>query len=313
MNLNKPKFWDKRISITSILIFPITLIVLIIIFFKKKFSKLKFYKIPIICVGNIYIGGTGKTPISIFLAKELLSLGRNPVILKKYYKNQNDENELIKNNFKNFILCEDRDIGIRKAEKNLHDSVILDDGFQDYKIKKNLSIICFNKKQLIGNGLVLPSGPLRETLVSLKNANIVLINGDKDRKFEEKILGINKNLDIFYSKYIPSNIEDFKNKKLLALAGIGNPENFFDLIEEYGLKIYEKMIFPDHYVFSKNEILNIIKKAKDNKLEIIMTEKDFFKIRNFEIDNLKYLKVSLVINEKEKLINIVNNLYEKNY
>ena len=151
------------------------------------------------------------------------------------------------------------------------------------------------------------------TLVSLKNANIVLINGDKDRKFEEKILGINKNLDIFYSKYIPSNIEDFKNKKLLALAGIGNPENFFDLIEEYGLKIYEKMIFPDHYVFSKNEILNIIKKAKDNKLEIIMTEKDFFKIRNFEIDNLKYLKVSLVINKKEKLINIINNLYEKNY
>ena len=85
------------------------------------------------------------------------------------------------------------------------------------------------------------------------------------------------------------------------------------LIEEYGLKIYEKMIFPDHYVFSKNEILNIIKKAKDNKLEIIMTEKDFFKIRNFEIDNLKYLKVSLVINKKEKLINIINNLYEKNY
>ena len=100
----------------------------------------------------------------------------------------------------------------------------------DFKIiiLKNLSIVCFNENQLIGNGLVLPAGPLRESLNALKNAEIVLINGNKNKNFEEKILNINKNLDIFYSSYIPVNLNNFKNHKLIAIAGIGNPDNFLD-------------------------------------------------------------------------------------
>ena len=108
MNLNKPKFWDKKISLLSILLYPLTFLVLIFIFFKKKFfSKTKF-KIPIVCIGNLYIGGTGKTPTSILLSKELSKLGVNPVILRKYYKNQNDEYALIKNNFVDLILNKNR-------------------------------------------------------------------------------------------------------------------------------------------------------------------------------------------------------------
>ena len=108
-----------------------------------------------------------------------------------------------------------------------YDSVILDDGFQDYSIKKDLNILCFNKNQLIGNGLLLPSGPLREGLNSLERADIIIINGEKDSEFE-KILKINKNLEIYYSIYNPVNLNEFKNKELLAIAGIGNPENFSD-------------------------------------------------------------------------------------
>ena len=85
---------------------------------------------------------------------------------------------------------------------------------------------------MIGNGLILPSGPLRESLSSLKNAEIIIINGEKVKNFEEKILNINNELEIFYSYYEPLNIEKFRNKKLLALAGIGNPKNFFHLIEK---------------------------------------------------------------------------------
>ena len=116
-----------------------------------------------------------------------------------------------------------------------YDTVILDDGFQDYKIKNKMAIICFNQHQLIGNGLVLPSGPLRESLKSLDNANIILINGEEDGNFEKKILN-NKNLKIFYSFYKPLNIEQFK-KKLVALASIGNPNNFFKLLNDHNLKV----------------------------------------------------------------------------
>ncbi|MDC1212289.1 tetraacyldisaccharide 4'-kinase [Pelagibacteraceae bacterium] len=311
MILNKPKFWDKKTSFFSVLLLPISLITLIVIWLKKKFTITKDYNLPIICVGNIYIGGTGKTPASILLAKELTKLGRKPVILRKYYINHVDEHNLIKKSFKNLILNKCRVEGIKEAEKSDYDSIILDDGLQDYKIRKDLNIVCFNQKQLIGNGLVLPSGPLRENLNTLKNATIVLINGRTDKDFEKKILNINLNLEIFYSHYKPLNLDQFKNKKLLAIAGIANPNNFFQLLEKNNLNIEEKLIFPDHYRFTKSEIKNIVEKAINKNYQIIMTEKDYFKIKDFKIDKIGYLKVSLEINEKDKFIKRINKIYDK--
>lgn len=304
MKLNKPRFWDyKKISFYSILLFPITFIFLIIVFFRKFFSKPKKFNIPIICVGNIYLGGTGKTPTSIFLAVELANLGFKPVIIRKYYEKHKDEHNLIKNYFTNFILCANRENGIREAEKKGFNVAILDDGLQDYKIKKNLSIACFNQKQLIGNGQVLPSGPLRENFSALKNTDLILINGDKVPNFEKRLLKINKNLKIYYSHYEPINIEQFKNHDFMAIAGIANPENFFNLLEKKNLNIKEKLTFPDHYRFTKNQIQNIINDSKNKNLKIIMTEKDFFKINDFNLNKICYLKVCLKIANKQNLIN----------
>jgi len=305
MMLFKPKFWDKKIGLFSTLLFPFSLITIFIVFLKKKLINKYTFKTPVICIGNIYIGGTGKTPASILFANEIAKLHRKPVIIRKYYKSHYDEHELIKNNFKDFILSKNRFEAIKKVDKSEFDVVILDDGLQDYKIKKNLSIVCFNENQLIGNGLVLPSGPLRENLSALKDVEVVLINGKKNKSFEEKIYNINRNLKIFYSYYKPLNLEDFKSKKLFALAGIGNPNNFFRIIEENNLKIEKKFIFPDHYKFSKSEIQNIIQEAESKNAEIIMTEKDYFKIRDFNLKKLNFLKVSLKIQNKEELIGII--------
>ena len=309
MKINKPKFWDKKNSIASFILLPFSFAVLIFIFLKRKITQTNKFKIPIVCIGNIYIGGTGKTPASIFLANEILKSGKSPVILRKFYSNQDDECNLIKANFKNLILDKNRTSGIKKAMKNKYDIVILDDGFQDYKLKKDLNIICFNSNQLIGNGLVIPSGPLRERLNALKYAQIVLINGNKNNHFEKKILKINENLNIFYSRYKPTNIEEFKNKKLLAIAGIGNPENFFKLIEDNNLEISKKLIFPDHYSFSLHEIQKIMDKAKKENLNVIMTEKDYYKLNHFQITGIKYLKISLEIENKEKFLSKVKEIY----
>ena len=127
-------------------------------FLKKKLTKINHFKIPVICIGNIYVGGTGKTPSSILLAKELVNLGKKPVILRKHYNNHDDEYNLIKNNFKNLIVSKNRVVAMKEAEKSNFDTAILDDGFQDFSIKKDLNIICFNSNQLIGNGFVIPSG-----------------------------------------------------------------------------------------------------------------------------------------------------------
>tara|TARA_B100000941_G_scaffold114884_1_gene80712 strand:- start:16 stop:870 length:855 start_codon:yes stop_codon:yes gene_type:complete len=282
----------------------------VIIFLRKKLIKEFNFNLPIICVGNIYLGGTGKTPLSIFIAKELLRLGKKPLIVRKFYKSHVDEHILIKKEFKNFFLCKNRVSGIHEAEKKRFNTVILDDGFQDYKIKKNLNIICFNQKQLIGNGLLIPAGPLRENLSSLKKAQIVLINGKKNNKFEQKILKINKNLSIFYSIYKPKNINRFKNKKLYAIAGIGNPNNFFQTLKDFNLRVKKKFVFPDHYQFSKNELLNIIEEAKVNNCKVITTEKDYCRIKKFNYRNFEYLKVSLEIKNKKKFINKILRVYD---
>ena len=307
MMLSKPKFWDEKISFISILLLPLTLIFIFLSYIRKKFTTPKDFNIPIICVGNIYIGGTGKTPTSIFLANELLKLGKKPAILKKLYKSHDDEYMLIKKYFENLIISKSRIEGLNKAENSNFNVAILDDGLQDHSIKKDINIVCFNQNQLIGNGLVLPSGPLRENLSVLKDIDIAIINGKKNKDFENKIKHIGKKLEIFYSSFKPVNLDQFKNKKLLAIAGIGNPDNFFKLLEKNGLNVEEKLVFPDHYVFSKKKIINIISSAVKKSYHIIMTEKDYYKIHHYNLDKINYLKVSLVIDEKEKLLNKINN------
>ncbi len=313
MKLYKPKFWEKKNNFISIILLPLVFLVKIIVYFKRKFTSEINFKIPIICVGNIYIGGTGKTPLSIFIAKEIKKAGKNPAIIRKFYRGHSDEHLLIKKYFSNLILDKSRINGIKLSLKKGHDFAILDDGFQDYKIKKTISILCFNQRQLIGNGLLFPAGPLRESLNSLKRADIVIINGKKDGNFEKLVLKKNKNIDIFYSNYRPTNINHFKNEKLMAVAGIGNPDNFFELLHDNDLHVYEKLIFPDHHKFSKPDISKIIDISAKKKLKIIMTEKDFYKIKDLNLPNFDYLKVELEIENKEKLIKKILNINDKNF
>ena len=309
MKITKPNFWQKPRSFMSIILFPITFIVLIIIFIKKKIHKEIKFNIPVLCIGNIYIGGTGKTPLSIFLAKELKNLKIKPVIIKKFYKNHEDEHLLIKK--KNIPLISNvrRDKAILLAE-NEFNLAILDDGFQDYKIVKNMSIICFHHKQLIGNGYVFPSGPLRESINSINRAQIAIINGDKNIKFESKLLKINSNIKIFYSKYKLINKEKFENKDILAFAGIGNPNNFFDLLSSEGLKIKHTISYPDHYNFQKEEILKIMKYAQKNKYTILTTEKDYLRIEKYKLPEINFCGIDLNISKKEELLKLIESIYD---
>ena len=201
MKINKPKFWQNKNSVLSLIFLPVSFLILILIFFKKKVTKQRKFKIPIICVGNIYVGGTGKTPLSIFIAKELQNHNKKPVIIKKFYSNQNDERLLIEKNEIPLISEKSRAKGIIIAERK-NDLAILDDGFQDYSIYKNLDILCFHGNQLIGNGFVFPSGPLRESLNSIKRAQIIVINGEKMKNLKKKFFKFQKYSNFLFFIFI---------------------------------------------------------------------------------------------------------------
>ena len=305
MKFFKPKFWDKnRISFFSFLLFPIALLVKLFIFFKHLLVKPHKCSIPIICIGNIYLGGTGKTPLSIKISSILNSLNKNPVFIRKKYNSYRDESAMQK---KVGQICEaDKRIdAINEAIKNKADVAILDDGFQDYSIYKNLSIICFNEKQWIGNGLLIPAGPLRESLSALNRANCVVINGEKNSSIEGKILKKNKLIKIFYMKYKPQNIIELENKKFLCFAGIGNPDNFFNLLKQNNINVLQYISFPDHYNYSSVELENLLKKAKENNATLLTTEKDYLRIKENFKENIKYLKIEAEIENQKQFIEMI--------
>ena len=308
MNFYKPKFWDKnQISFFSVLLFPVSLLIKVLSFFKRFLTKTNQSSIPIICVGNIYLGGTGKTPLCIEIFSILKNLNMNPVFVRKKYVSFQDEADLQKQVgpvYQNSKRIE----AVKEALQNKANVAILDDGFQDFSINKNLSIVCFNKKQWVGKGLTIPSGPLRERLSALKRANCVVINGEKNINIENKIFSKNKEIKIFYSKYRAQNINECKNKKVIAFAGIGNPENFFNLLKDNKIDIVEEIKFPDHHKYSEETLENLINKAKENNTILLTTEKDYFRIDENYKQNINFLKIEVEIENRNQFIDEIKKV-----
>ena len=300
MNLKKPDFWNKK-NLLSYIFLPLTIITHTINFF-KKFSNKKKFSIKTICVGNIFIGGTGKTSLSI-LINEILKKKYKTVFIKKNYISQKDEINLLKKNG-NVVTKKNRINSLIHAEKKKYDFAILDDGLQQKNIKYNLKIACFNSTEFIGNGFVLPSGPLRESVKEIKNYDIVFLNGSvkSSQKIFKQLKKLNKNVEIFEGKYVPQNINSFNKKKnYLMFCGIGNPKEFENTLLKHKFKLKKKFIFADHHKFTNEEIISLKKTAQKNKLEIITTEKDYLRLNLKQKKNIKFLKINLKVNKLNKL------------
>ena len=306
MKFKKPKFWDyKKKSFESILLLPISIIYKFIFWIFKILTSIKSQKsiIPVICVGNIYLGGTGKTPLVIEIYKILKSFGKNPAFIKKNYNYLTDEIKMLERTGKVYTNHKRYD-GILLSASSKHDVAILDDGFQDFSIKPNFSIICFNSKQMIGNGQLIPSGPLRENLNAIQRADCVVINGDKNSYLEEKILLIKKNIHIFYTNYKIKNIEKFKDKKITAFAGIGNPINFFELLKTNKLDVVKTYAFPDHHHYSDNDFKII---TKETSSLLVTTEKDFNRMNKEQREKCDVVEVTLEIKNEQKFKELIKS------
>ena len=306
MKFNRPLFWNE-INLISILLFPLSLIVFLINIV-KKFSLKKNFKIKSICVGNLYIGGTGKTPLSIKI-NNILKKKYKTVFIKKKYSDQRDEQNILKS-YGNLICTKHRATAFKIAENQKYDVAILDDGLQEKKIHYDISVVCFNSSDGIGNGMLIPAGPLREAISEIKNYDIIFLNGEKSNKKLTKYLKkINNNIKIFEAKYVPTNLASFNLKKnYLFFCGLGNPSEFERTLKKYKFKIKEKFLFPDHYNFTQSDIFNLKKLAKKKKLNIITTEKDYLRLNKKNRKNIEFLKIDLNI---KNLKNFSKILFER--
>ena len=305
MIVMKPKFWQKK-NFISLLLFPLTIITFAINIV-KKFNFKNHFKIKTICIGNLSVGGTGKTSLAIELNK-LLSTKFKTVFIKKKYSNQKDEYNLLKIRGK-IISSKNRINALKDAEKKF-ELAILDDGLQQKNINYDLKIVCINSYEGFGNNFLLPAGPLRENLNELKNYNIAFLNGyKKNEKLKNKIKKINNNLKLFDAIYEPVNLKKFNLKnKFLFFCGIGNPHEFENTLKKFKFKIKEKFIFPDHYSISDEIINNMKSIANKNKLNIITTEKDYLRLTKKQQKGINFLKIKLKI----KKINELKNFFKSN-
>ena len=310
MSFKKPIFWDlKKPNIFSYLLLPFTIPVIINNFFLGIQKKYKFSKIKTVCIGNIYLGGTGKTPLTIKLFDIIKRMGFDVITAKKFYSNQIDEQKLLKAKTKN-IVSKRRIDAINQAVNNSNQVIIFDDGLQEKKIDYDLKIVCFKKKNWIGNGQQIPSGPLREKIENLKNYDIVFLNGkdDNTENIREIIHRLNPKIEIFESDYIIQNLEELDiNSNYLIFSGIGDPVSFKEILLENNISVVKEIIFPDHYKYKKKDIENILQESKKLNAKILTTEKDFIKLSVDDVKKINFLKIELKIVKEEKFINFIND------
>ncbi len=314
MKFKKPKFWDyEKPNLIAYLLWPISFIIKFINYLRANFkNKKQFSSIKTICIGNIYLGGTGKTSLCLKINELLNRANIKSCFIKKYYTNQLDEQRILENNgklFKSKKRINSTDQAIGEGYK----IALFDDGLQDLSLNYDLEFVCFNNTNWIGNGLTIPSGPLRENLQKLKKYNNVFLigNGENTESIKTKISNIDPNINIYEAKYVPLNINEFKKEeKYLAFSGIGNHKTFISMLKINGLNIIDELEFPDHYNYSKNDIKKINSISKELHCNIITTEKDYIRLDASQTNEIKYVKTELEIINEEKFLKVISKLYE---
>ena len=212
------------------------------------------------------------------------------------------------NNGKLFLSLS-RSEAIQSAIDENYEVAILDDGIQDKSIIYDLSFICFNNINWIGNGMTIPAGPLREDINNLKNYDHIFLNGNLENLDEIKtqILKINSKINIHLGKYEITNLNEFpKEEDYLVFSGIGNHSTFISMLKEHGFKIKKDFEFSDHYQYSEKDLNKIISEAELLNCKIITTEKDFLRINKNDDKKIKFIKSELNIIDEEKLIKFIS-------
>ena len=315
------KIWYSKNTLykfLSILLLPLSFLYLVIFYIKRTLTLENEFDTPIICFGNINVGGTGKSSTLLSLLTELIKVKPKLVILLRGYKGKikythkvdpsydtaltvGDEALIYANSFKTFISS-NRPAAIKDIiDSENPDLIVLDDGFQDKRVKKNKNIILINGNRGLGNSLLLPSGPLREIpSLAFKKTDIIILVGEDHTNFKFKYKNQINQIDLFKGKIV--TINNGKDKNFLAFSGIGNNDSFFDTLEKNNYNILKKLAFPDHYQYSRQDIEKIINTSQRNGLIPITTEKDMIRIPPNLQNQIKYLKIKIEIEDEGKLI-----------
>lgn len=306
--MKTPKWFLKR-NIVAWSLVPLSWFYLLgskIVFNMRKKNEY-ISRRPVICFGNILSGGVGKTPIVRNVAKFFDA----PVIMRGYKKSK--ETDSIGDEAK-MLSADDILVHVGNRKSNLillnkqksNTPIIMDDGFQNSSIKKDISVLVFDEGIGFGNSFLLPAGPLREKKSAMQRADAIIVIKRKNARPD---FAVPTNVPVFYAKNTEVCPYD-KNTPVIAFAGIGYPEKFFDNLP---CKIIEKISFPDHYQYNDEDIKKLIDLASRKNAKLLTTEKDWVRLPKWAQKEIKFSALQTEIESKfyDWLKGRINEIYSK--
>ncbi len=329
MPARPPKFWyrdnlSSSAPIIEKILSPVSKIYQCVHRLNMHSGKTRKVSIPVICVGNVTVGGSGKTPVVIAL-KTLITkhnLFKNPYFLSRGYggsqtttarcitghedaRDTGDEPLLLAYHSKT-ITSVNRHEGAKLAQSLGADCIIMDDGLQNFDLFKDISFLVIDGKAGFGNQKTLPAGPLREPVkTALKRANAAIIIG-KDHNNVQAIIA--NQCPTFSAHIEPSNLNDIDlSQSYIGFAGLGHPKKFHETLQKYNINTLNFHEFPDHHPYSQKEITRLLEEAKRKNATPITTEKDYQRIPEQYRKSIKYLAIKLVWDNEENILNFLKH------
>lgn len=319
--MHAPAFWWRRPGAAAALLSPVAALYGAIA--ARRLSQAGARAgIPVICVGNLTVGGAGKTPAAIALARLLIDAGEKPMFLTRGYGGalsgpvtaqahhtaaQVGDEPLLLARIAPTVVARERVAGARHAREGGASVIVMDDGFQNPSLAKDLSILVVDGARGIGNARVLPAGPLRAPLAAqLARARAMLIVGEVTGASPLVIAARARRLPLFRARFEPdpAAVAALAGTKVLAFAGIGNPVKFFATVAEAGIEARIHRRFDDHHRYRADEAAALLEEAEGNGLALLTTEKDLARMQgDASIAKLaaraRALPVTLTVNEAE--------------
>jgi tetraacyldisaccharide 4'-kinase len=317
--MRAPDFWhrdDFAAHLAAAVLAPLGTLYGATVRWKAAHAKPYRARVPVVCVGNISAGGTGKTPIAIAIADAIIVHGKNPFFLTRGYggklagpvvvskthtaEDVGDEPLLLARKAPTVVARDRREGAILAIERGA-DVIVMDDGHQNFALHKDLSLVVVDGEHGFGNGHVLPAGPLREpALQGLARADAVIVTGDGNPAlpaFDKPVLR---------AHVAPAATAEWKGTKVVAFAGIGRPEKLFRSLRELGVELVETVTFADHHPYTSRELSELKARAKDVRL--VTTEKDYVRIAPADRDGIAFLPVTASIDPHDGLDRLLDSL-----
>lgn len=316
--MNSPGYFWKRWHPFALLLFPLSLLMRLLVFTRRLAYRLRLLPVyhppvPVIVVGNLTVGGTGKTPLVIWLCKHLHSLGYSPGVVIRGYGGKatswpqqvradsdpqvtGDEAVVIAEQTGCPVCASPNRADAARAllEHAACDVIVSDDGLQHYALGRDIEIAVIDGERRFGNGMLLPAGPLREGVNRLRQVDFVIVNGHCRENEHCMHLDPGQLVNLVSGETVP--LQDFSGQRVHLVTGLGNPQRFIEMLNQAGLEP-ESHLFPDHHDYHHEDL------AFDEELPVIMTAKDAVKIRPFADRRCWYLVL-----EVRPPVNVINQV-----